>query len=173
MQDYSNTTSTKGKHLAYQDRLNIERWHNKEGKSNREIARLLNKAHGTIDNEINRGILQLKRKSKYSAQKAQENYESLRTHSIRLSKLTPEIDHYVSSRLREDKDALEVIHQEIQGISLNSLYNWVNWGWLEAKRHHLFYPQYKATKKHKPRASKHPFGQSIENVLSRLTTARR
>jgi IS30 family transposase len=30
MQDYSNTSSTKGKHLTYQDRLNIERWYNKE-----------------------------------------------------------------------------------------------------------------------------------------------
>ncbi|WP_145994655.1 helix-turn-helix domain-containing protein, partial [Lactococcus lactis] len=49
MQDYSITSQSKGKHLTNQDRLNIERWHNKEGLSNREIARLLNKAHGTID----------------------------------------------------------------------------------------------------------------------------
>ncbi len=54
MQDYSNTTPTKGKHLTYQDSLNIERWHNKEGMSNQAIARLLNKVHGTIDNEIKR-----------------------------------------------------------------------------------------------------------------------
>ena len=52
MQDYSITSQSKGKHLTNQDRLNIERWHNKEGLSNREIARLLNKAHGTIDREM-------------------------------------------------------------------------------------------------------------------------
>ncbi|MDU0405316.1 hypothetical protein ML8HA_01114 [Lactococcus lactis] len=40
MQDYSITSQSKGKHLTNQDRL-IERWHNKEGLSNREIARLL------------------------------------------------------------------------------------------------------------------------------------
>ena len=56
MQDYSITSQSKGKHLTNQDRLNIERWHNKEGLSNREIARLLNKAHGTIDREMKRGL---------------------------------------------------------------------------------------------------------------------
>ena len=162
MQDYSITSQSKGKHLTNQDRLNIERWHNKEGLSNREIARLLNKAHGTIDREMKRGEIQLKRKVKYSAKKAQENYEGLRAHSVRPSKLTTEIDCYVSTRLKEDKDSLEVIHQALKGVSLSSLYNWVNWGWLEAKRHHLFYPQYKAAKKIKPRAPKHPFGKSIE-----------
>ena len=54
MQDCSITSQSKEKHLTNQDRLNIERWHNKEGLSNREIARLLNKAHGTIDREIDR-----------------------------------------------------------------------------------------------------------------------
>ncbi|TYR26662.1 IS30 family transposase [Lactococcus lactis] len=162
MQDYSITSQSKGKHLTNQDRLNIERWHNKEGLSNREIARLLNKAHGTINREMKRGEIQLKRKVKYSAKKAQENYEGLRAHSVRPSKLTTEIDCYVSTRLKEDKDSLEVIHQALKGVSLSSLYNWVNWGWLEAKRHHLFYPQYKAAKKIKPRAPKHPFGKSIE-----------
>ncbi|EQC89502.1 helix-turn-helix domain-containing protein, partial [Lactococcus lactis] len=111
MQDYSITSQSKGKHLTNQDRLNIERWHNKEGLSNREIARLLNKAHGTIDREMKRGEIQLKRKVKYSAKKAQENYEGLRAHSVRPSKLTTEIDCYVSTRLKEDKDSLEVIHQ--------------------------------------------------------------
>ena len=59
MQDYSITSQSKGKHQTNQDRLNIERWHNKEGLSNREIARLLNKAHGTIDREMNRVVNQL------------------------------------------------------------------------------------------------------------------
>ena len=73
MQDYSITSQSKGKHLNNQDRLNIERWHNKEGLSNRAIARLLNKAHGTTDREMNRGEIQLKRNEKYSAKKAQGN----------------------------------------------------------------------------------------------------
>ncbi|MGY3734560.1 hypothetical protein [Lactococcus hircilactis] len=84
--------------------------------SHQAIDRLLNKVHGTIDNEIKRGIIQLKLKVKYSAQRAQENYEALRVNSVRPSKLTPEIDHYVSARLKEAKDSLEVIHQELEGI---------------------------------------------------------
>lgn len=92
----------------------------------------MNKAHGTIDREMKRGEIQLKRKVKYSAKKAQENYEGLRAHSVRPSKLTTEIDCYVSTRLKEDKDSLEVIHQALKGVSLSSLYNWVNWGWLES-----------------------------------------
>ena len=108
-----------------------------------------------LEEELGSPLLQ------YSS-KAQENYEGLRAHSVRPSKLTTEIDCYVSTRLKEDKDSLEVIHQALKGVSLSSLYNWVNWGWLEAKRHHLFYPQYKAAKKIKPRAPKHPFGKSIE-----------
>jgi IS30 family transposase len=168
MLDHSITSETKGKHLTYQDRLNIERWYNKDGMSNREIAALLNKAYQTINNELKRGQLKLKHKVKYSAQKAQENYQELRKHSVRHNKLTPEIDHYVSTRLKEDKDSLEVIHLELKSISLKSLYNWVNWGWLNAKRHHLFYPQYKTEKKIKPHAPKHPYGLSIEERPERI-----
>ncbi|MBF0699302.1 helix-turn-helix domain-containing protein, partial [Streptococcus danieliae] len=49
-----NNYTTKGKHLTINDRRYIERW-NKEGKSNREIARLLGRAPQTINNEIKRG----------------------------------------------------------------------------------------------------------------------
>ena len=48
MQDYSITSQSKGKHLTNQDRLNIERWHNKEGLSNREIAEKLYLSEGSI-----------------------------------------------------------------------------------------------------------------------------
>ena len=60
MQDYSITSQSKGKHLTNQNRWNIERWHKKERLSNRGISRLLNKAHGTIDRDIERGENQLK-----------------------------------------------------------------------------------------------------------------
>lgn len=75
MQD--NYTS-KGKHLTESERQLIERWHNKEKLSNREIAYRLGKDPQTIHNEIHRGTIQLKRKTKYSAKIAQESYESAR-----------------------------------------------------------------------------------------------
>ena len=114
MQNYAITSQSKVKHQTNQDRLNIERQHNKEGLSNRESARVWNKAQGTIEREKKRGEIQLKRKVKYSAKKAQENYEGLRAHSVRPSKLTTEIDCYVSTPLKEDKDSQEVIHQALK-----------------------------------------------------------
>ena len=78
---------------------------------------------------MKRGEIQHKRKVKYSAKEAQENYERLRAHSVRPSKLTTEIDCYVSTSLKEDKDSVEVIHQALKGVALSSIYTWVNWGW--------------------------------------------
>ena len=89
----------------------------------------MNQAHGRIDREVKRREIQLTLKVKYSATKARKNYEGVRAHSVRPSKLTTGIDLYVSTRLKEDKDSLEVIHQALRGVSLSSLYNWVNWGW--------------------------------------------
>ncbi len=55
----------KGKHLTIENRRQIERWKG-EGKSNREIARLLGKAPQTIHNEVIRGTtLQQVRKGRF------------------------------------------------------------------------------------------------------------
>lgn len=72
MQDYY---TPKGKQLTIHERKQIQRW-KLEGRSNREIARLLGKAPQTIHNEIKRGLVrQQVRKGKfeavYSAQHAQ------------------------------------------------------------------------------------------------------
>ena len=74
MQAYSITGRNKGKHLADQDGLDIQRWQKKEWRFNSEISRLLNNAPGTIDRDMKRGDTQLKQKVNYSAKKAQENY---------------------------------------------------------------------------------------------------
>ena len=52
-----NNYTSKGKHLTESERLLIERWHNKEKVSNREIAYHLGKAPQTIHNEIQRGTV--------------------------------------------------------------------------------------------------------------------
>ena len=51
-----NNCNTKHKHLTIDLRKLIEKW-KKERKSNREIARLLDKNHQTINNEIKRGLV--------------------------------------------------------------------------------------------------------------------
>lgn len=81
--------TTKAKHLTIYSRRLIERWKN-EGKSNREIASLLGKAPQTIHTEIKRGtVLQCigKRRFKevYSADYAQQSYESNRKLSVKKS----------------------------------------------------------------------------------------
>ena len=55
MKDYATKSQSKGKQLTNEDSLNIERWQNKEGLSNREIARFLKKAQGKMDREMKRG----------------------------------------------------------------------------------------------------------------------
>lgn len=159
MQD--NYTS-KGKHLTESERQLIERWHNKEKLSNREIAYRLGKAPQTIRNEIQRGTVQLKNKTKYSAKIAQESYKTLRTHSKRSTKLTPQLDEQISKAVKS-KISLEVIHQEIKSVvCLRTLYNWITSGILSVAYHDLLYPQYRKPKKQRVTQPKHMLGLSIE-----------
>lgn len=159
MQD--NYTS-KGKHLTESERQLIERWHNKEKLSNREIAYRLGKAPQTIHNEIQRGTVQLKYKTKYSARIAQENYKALRTHSKRSTKITAQLDEKISKAV-ENKISLEVIHQDIKSVvCLRTLYNWMASGLLSVAYHELLYPQYRKPKKKRVTTPKHNLGLSIE-----------
>lgn len=155
-------SNTRGKHLTFPERVLIERWHNKDKLSNREIAYRLGKAPQTIHNEIHRGIVQLKRKTKYSAKLAQESYETLRTHSKRSTKLTAQLDEQISEGVR-NKISLEVLHQEIKPlVCLRTLYNWIASGRLSVAYHELLYPQYRKSKKTRVTAPKRPLGTSIE-----------
>lgn len=155
-------SNTRGKHLTFPERVLIERWHNKDKLSNREIAYRLGKAPQTIHNEIQRGTVQLKRKTKYSAKTAQESYETLRTHSKRSTKLTSQLDEEISEAVR-NKVSLEVIHQELKPqVCLRTLYNWIASGSLSVAYHELLYPQYRKPKQARVTAPKRPLGISIE-----------
>ena len=59
-QDKYNTKKEKYKHINYVERMQIERWHNKDKKSKAEIAELINKDERTIRREINRGLTTIK-----------------------------------------------------------------------------------------------------------------
>ena len=159
MQD--NYTS-KGKHLTELERQLIERWHNKEKLSNREIAYRLGRAPQTIHNEIQRGAIQLKYRTKYSAKIAQDRYKTLRTNSKRSTKLTAQLDEQISKAVK-NKISLEVIHQEIKSeVCLRTLYNWIAKGILSVAYHDLLYPQYRKPKKQRMIQPKHILGLSIE-----------
>ncbi len=157
-----NNYTSKGKHLTESERQLIERWHNKERISNREIAYRLGKAPQTINNEVKRGTIQLKTKQKYSAKIAQESYKTLRTHSKRATKLTAQLDEQISKAVK-NKISLEVIHQEIKTVvCLRTLYNWIASGILSVAYHDLLYPQYRKPKKQRMTQPKHNLGLSIE-----------
>ena len=56
-------TSKKGSHLSYKEMCKIEAWR-KDGHSNREIARRLNRAPQTINNAVNSGSVSQVRQQK-------------------------------------------------------------------------------------------------------------
>lgn len=159
MQD--NYTS-KGKHLTESERQLIERWKNKERLSNREIAYRLGKAPQTINNEVKRGTIQLKTKTKYSYKLARATYKKQRELSKRPTKLTVELDKIISQAVKE-KVSLEIIHQEIKTVvCLRTLYNWIGSGIFSVAYHDLLYPQYRKPKKQRVIKPKRPLGLSIE-----------
>lgn len=159
MQD--NYTS-KGKHLTESERQLIERWHNHDKLSNREIAYRLGKAPQTINNEVKRGTIQLKTKRKYSSKLAQSTHNKHREHSKRTTKLTEELDKTISQAVKE-KISLEVIHQEVKAaVCLRTLYNWIDSGLLSVAYYDLLYPQYRKPKKQRATQPKRPLGLSIE-----------
>lgn len=74
-----NINQGKNKHLKYEERLMIERWYNRDRKTKKEIANLLNKSERTIRREIKRGMVILKDSEwrdllRYSADKSHALY---------------------------------------------------------------------------------------------------
>lgn len=159
MQDHYNT---RNKELTYSERQCIERWHNKDKLSNRNIAQLLGKAPQTINNELKLGLIQLKFKSKYSSKRAQEQHETNKKQCGRHSKVTGKLNQAITNAVR-DKQSLEVVLQGFLGtVCLKTLYNWVEKGWLDVKYHELLYPHYKKVKKLRKTNPKRSYGLSIE-----------
>ena len=124
--------TTKGKHLTIDSRRLIERW-KKEGKSNREIASLLGKAPQTIHTEIKRGTVRQclgkgRFKEVYSADYAQQAYESNRKSSVKKSILTKELKekiiHYHTQKFSPE---MMVKAKEVN-VGISTIYYWIHHG---------------------------------------------
>lgn len=140
--------NTKGKHLTYDDRKNIERW-NKEGKSNREIARLLGKSHQTINNEIKRGLVDLTYvgdEIKYSFELSQIKYNDNRQASGAFGKWDKDLVEIIKEKIN-NKISCEIISQ-IDGMPcFKTIYNWIYKGWINGiSKKNLIYPRKPKTK---------------------------
>lgn len=130
MQDNNNT---KGKHLTYTERLLIERWKNKDKKSNREIAKLLGKAPQTINNEINRGLVDLSFNGgfvEYSADMAQNHYDWNRMAVGKTSVWSSEKDEIIRAGIL-NKLSPEVISQKKGMPCFSTIYSWIEKGWIK------------------------------------------
>lgn len=158
---------TRGRHLTFDDRRNIQRWH-REGKSNREIARLLGKSPQTINNEINRGkVRQQVRKGKferiYSYEYAHGQYCNNRKHSVKLIKLTSEMKEVLVYYLKQMKYSPEMISKRnIVNVPISTIYYWIHHGHLGLSSEDLLYPRKKKAKRKEASPAFRPKGKSIE-----------
>lgn len=149
--------TTKGKHITEKERHLIEKW-TKEGKSNREIGRLLGKSHQTINNEIKRGSVDLSYTGggiEYSAQKAQASYNHLRLAVGRNDSWTVEKETIIREKIKL-KFSPEIISQLPNMPSCTTIYTWIYKGWIaNVSRKDLIYPRkpktLKSTEKRPPR----------------------
>ncbi len=157
--------TTKNKHLTYQDRKLIYKWKN-EGKSNREIARLLGKAPQTINNEIKRGtVLQQVKPHKfrkvYHPDYASKIYKDNRKKSVKKGILTKAIKDRII-HLNKQKISPEMMIKKYKvKACISSIYYWIHNDKL-GKKVKLFYPHKRKKIKKVASTNYKAFGKSID-----------
>ncbi|HEM6186835.1 TPA: IS30 family transposase [Streptococcus suis] len=156
----------KGKHLTIENRRQIERWKG-EGKSNREIARLLGKAPQTIHNEVIRGTtLQQVRKGRfkklYSADYAQNLYEKNRKKSVRKLSLTKELADKIRHYNMEKFSPEMMVRTKDINVGISTIYYWIHKGHLGLTKKDMLYPRKGRTTKKQASPNFKPAGKSIE-----------
>ena len=137
--------TTTYKHLSLTERQLIGRWL-KEGRSRRQIARLLGRSPQTINNEVIRGQVQQMDTfrhyhSVYSSDYAQKQYGRHRKNSIKKTKLDKKLSEIIVHYIK-DRVSPEVIAKvKLKGIiSASTVYNWLYQGRLGLKRTNMLYP---------------------------------
>ena len=143
MQDYY---TPKGKQLTLAVRRMIERWL-REGLSHREVARRLAKAPQTIHNEVKRGqVRQQVRKGKYelvySADFAQEVYETGRKRSVKEYSLTKELKEKIVHYIKQKYPPEMMVKAKGIHVPISTIYYWIHHG-------HLGYPREAKMRLHK------------------------
>jgi len=181
-----NTNSRKGKHLSYSERSQIMVL-KKENYSNREIAKVLNRAPQTINNEINRGtITQLKRQKQggkiydyyyevYDADTGQAAYEKHRLNCGRRPKWvdTDAFVDWADDKMLNEGWSPDVVvgfalkHELFDPAIIpctTSLYQWIDRGIMKTKNMDLVEKLSRKTKAtcRKDCQNKRVLGKSIE-----------
>lgn len=192
-QDKSSTKTRVGKHLSFEERIQIQLLKT-EGYSNRAIARRLNRAPQTIHNEIKRGTVVQKRKQeqngktyiyhkqRYFADHAQENYRLNRMNCGRRYKWLDQegildyFDHLLSKKKGYSPDVACFLARSAQCFPLESLpctttlYRWIDLGFLKTKNIDLLSKISRQTKKKRVRTHRKVLGNSIEKRPDSVAT---
>ena len=172
-----NKNNKKYKHLTYAEKTMIERWHNKERRSTKEIAELLDKSERTIRREIKRGKIITKDSlwrdvEEYSADVSHNEYMlNLESKGKELKigsnlKVAERIEY----KIKEEKKSAEVVayelrEEELIEISARTIRNYIEKGnILNLTEEDLIYKKEHKNKNKTKRIAKHtPPEKSIEN----------
>ena len=174
-----NTETKKYKHLNFIERTQIERWYNKDKKTIKEIAELLDKSERTIRREIKRGYVKnltsnLEEIYVYSATIAHNKYQRhLRDKGPNI-KLGNDyaLKEYIEKGIKEERKSPEVIVAEIKKkdisfktkICAKTIRNYISAGdLLDIEPKDMIYKKQKKNKNQEKRVcSKVPAEKSID-----------
>jgi IS30 family transposase len=123
----NNTIKTKKfKQINYTERTQIERWHNKDKKSNVEIGKLLNRPESSIRRELKRGMVKnltsdLVEIMVYSADVAQQKCDYNKTGKGPQLKIGKDfkLKEYIENGIKVEKKSPEILLAEIAEKGLN------------------------------------------------------
>jgi len=186
VQEQNITKSTKGKHLTYNERCEIEKYKNIYKLSNRKIAKKLERAPQTIHKEIKDGTVRQKKVQKqnekvyeyyyeiYSADAGQAAYENARKKSRRTPlwvRCSAFIDYADEKVLNKESSPDAIIgHAKKNNLFPNekipcttTLYNWIDKGYMKSINLDLLLKTKRSNKSQKNRKNKRILGDSIEN----------
>lgn len=172
-----NKKEEKYKHLTYVEKTMIERWHNKEHKSNEEISKLLNKSERTIRREIKRGLTtnlttNLEEIEVYSADISNKEYRRNLEAKGRELKIGSNIKIImeIERMIKEEKKSPEVVVYELKEkglieITSRTIRNYIYEGNVfNLKEEDMIYNKKHKSRNIDKRIAKHtPPEKSIEN----------
>ena len=172
-----NKKTNKYKHITYAERTMIERWHNKEKLSKKEIANRLNKSERTIRREIKKGMTinltsNYEEIKVYSADISQQQYEEnlkAKGQEIKIgSNIT--LVKLIEGKILEEKKSPEVIVYELKEkglieITARTIRNYIKNGnvFNIEEKDMIYNKEYKSKNKNKRIAKHTPPEYSIEN----------
>lgn len=168
--DYSKEIK-KYKHISKAERTMMQRWFNKDKKTNKEIAELLNKSERTIRRERKRGNVQildydLTAKEEYSEMIAQDKYEyNLKAKGPNIKIKDIKEAQLIEKLLKEEKKSPEVIKIELNlAYSARTIRNYIkNEEVFNITKEDMIYNKKKKSKNAEKRVSKMiPAEKSIE-----------